>query len=338
MVLIFSIENDLSTSSVIKWLQYYQQKVIVISSDDNIYKFVKANSESLLFKNTLTGTQYNLLEFDACWWRRTGLSMKNFTKNELNKRLVVDGDDISDIVNGSKSILNNEINDLRYYIFSRIYKNCKIKIGNPNFYALNRLFTMEIASQKGFVVPDFEIISNTKQISDSDVIKDKFVSKAISNGIYNNIGQKRYYSYTELHRKDEYYDSSLNIFPSLITSLINKKYEIRTFYLDGHFFSMAIFSQTNSQTKVDFRKYSTTKPNRTEPYQLPAEIELKLKAVFDEFQLNCGSADLIVDDNNNFVFLEINPVGQYYMTSEPCNYHLDKIIAKYLIYGNVCKE
>ena len=55
--------------------------------------------------------------------------------------------------------------------------------------------------------------------------------------------------------------------------------------------------------------------------------------VFAELNLNCGSVDMIVDKNGEYVFLEINPVGQYGMVNEPCNYNLDHLIANYLIHG-----
>ena len=122
-------------------------------------------------------------------------------------------------------------------------------------------------------------------------------------------------------------------FPSLIMEKIEKKYEIRSFYLDGRFYSMAIFSQNNKQTEVDFRKYCADRPNKVEPFKLPCDIEEKLERLFRYFDLNCGSIDIIVDKNGKYVFLEINPVGQFQMTSIPCNYNIEQIIANYLVYG-----
>lgn len=114
--------------------------------------------------------------------------------------------------------------------------------------------------------------------------------------------------------------------------MVEKKYEIRSFFIDNKFYSMAIFSQTDEQTKIDFRKYSN---NRNEPYKLPFDIENKLKSLFKKLDLNTGSIDLIVDKNDNYIFLEINPVGQYGMTSFPCNYNLEETIANYLLYGRI---
>lgn len=95
---------------------------------------------------------------------------------------------------------------------------------------------------------------------------------------------------------------------------------------------MAIFSQSNSKTCIDFRKYDAKLPNRYIPYKLPDEIECALKKVMDCLKLNTGSIDLMVDENNKYYFLEINPVGQFGMVSEPCNYLLEKRIAEFLVF------
>ena len=43
--------------------------------------------------------------------------------------------------------------------------------------------------------------------------------------------------------------------------------------------------------------------------------------------LNSGSLDLIRAADGKYVFLEINPVGQFGMVSYPCNYNIEKEIA-----------
>ncbi len=51
----------------------------------------------------------------------------------------------------------------------------------------------------------------------------------------------------------------------------------------------------------------------------------------DKLDLNCGSIDMIVNTKNEFIFLEVNPVGQFGMVSEPCNYFLEKKVAEFLL-------
>ena len=40
---------------------------------------------------------------------------------------------------------------------------------------------------------------------------------------------------------------------------------------------------------------------------------------------------MIRASNGNYYFLEVNPVGQFGMTSIPCNYDLHEVVAKHLI-------
>lgn len=114
-----------------------------------------------------------------------------------------------------------------------------------------------------------------------------------------------------------------------VQNKINKDFEVRTFYLDGKLFRMAMFTQRDRKTQVDFRNYNFDNPARRIPYQLPLEVEQKLTKFMELMQINCGSFDLIKTNDNEHVFLEVNPVGQFGITSLPCNYNLDKI------FGNI---
>ena len=49
-----------------------------------------------------------------------------------------------------------------------------------------------------------------------------------------------------------------------------------------------------------------------------------------KLEYKTGSIDLLLDTENNYYFLEINPVGQFGMVSIPCNYNIEKKIAEYL--------
>lgn len=337
MILIFSIENELSTSAVIKWLKHYEQKIIRINANDHTYKFHKINNEGIFFINTITHQIINLLDAKSCWWRRSGLELTNFIREDPHGKFIIKDFDLSVLVNGDKNILKSEAISLKRYIFKKVYDTCDINIGTPWTYNLNKLEVLDIAKEEGLNVPYYEIISNMNQIQHSS-IQNEFVTKSIAEGIYEVIDNYSFYSYTELNQKKDFSGSEIPIFPSMIMNSVKKRMDIRTFYLAGKFYSMAIMSQSSNQTKTDFRKYSESKPNKCEVYKLPKTIKQKLERIFKRLSLNSGSVDLIVNQQGEYIFLEINPVGQYAMTSTPCNYNLDKIIAKYLIYGKVEKN
>lgn len=116
--------------------------------------------------------------------------------------------------------------------------------------------------------------------------------------------------------------------PSLLQEYIDKDYEVRSFYLKGAIYSMAILSQANSNTAIDFRKYDVVRPNRYVPYKLPDVLEKKMKTIMDLLKLVCGSFDIVKSTGGSYYFLEINPYGEFELLSRSCNYNLEYKYAK----------
>jgi glutathione synthase/RimK-type ligase-like ATP-grasp enzyme len=119
--------------------------------------------------------------------------------------------------------------------------------------------------------------------------------------------------------------------PTLVQNEINKEYEIRIFFFMKKLFTMAIFSQSDTQTEVDYRNYNSEKPNRNVPVVLPKEIEIKILKFVTELKLKTGSIDLIYSKCGKYYFLEINPMGQFDWVSKNCNYNIEKKIAQHLV-------
>jgi glutathione synthase/RimK-type ligase-like ATP-grasp enzyme len=119
--------------------------------------------------------------------------------------------------------------------------------------------------------------------------------------------------------------------PSLFQEYISKKIEIRSFYLNDVFYSMAIFSQLDSLTTLDYRNYNLEKPNRTVPFCLPESVQIQVKKLMKRLELDTGSIDLILTMEGDYVFLEINPTGQFGWLSKSCNYYIEREIAKHML-------
>jgi ATP-GRASP peptide maturase of grasp-with-spasm system len=192
---------------------------------------------------------------------------------------------------------------------------------------INKLSVLKKASELGIMIPSTYIITSKK---DFNKIQKPLITKAINNVGTISVDGHSFAGYTtELNDLPEKVGDKFG--PSLFQNLIDKKYEIRAFLLSGKFYSMAIFSQNDPQTSIDFRRYNHQAPNRTVPFNLPVDLEEKLLKLANHFNLRTGSFDLIKTTENHYVFLEINPGGQFGMVSYPCNYHLEKILALDLI-------
>lgn len=128
----------------------------------------------------------------------------------------------------------------------------------------------------------------------------------------------------------QYIRQESNNFPTLIQEEIKKQFEIRVFYLRSRCYSIAMFTQTNETTKTDYRNYNFTAPVRSVPFNLPRSLDIKVKQLMKEINLNSGSIDFIYSSNNEFIFLEVNPLGQFGNVSAAGNYFIEKKIANLL--------
>lgn len=187
---------------------------------------------------------------------------------------------------------------------------------------INKLWVLEQAQKYGLDVPPYFLADNT-----DDVCLNKTIMKTIGENprMENIIKDHSGMMYTSIVEKPE----STAFFTTFFQEKIEKQFEIRSFYLNGKIWSTAIFSQNDEQTKIDFRKYNAKKPNRNVPYNLPKDIEEKVRQLMLSLDLNCGSLDFIKSRNKHY-FLEVNAVGQFLGLSVKCNYSLEKEIAEYL--------
>jgi ATP-GRASP peptide maturase of grasp-with-spasm system len=260
-------------------------------------------------------------EINCIWYRRwSDRNYKHFFQNpDIGLPII---DKLTNYQSSNKKELKNI---LVHYLKDKNW------LSHPSNSSLNKLIVLTEASKLGLQIPDTKICSSKNVLINFFNTHKEIISKDLHNTLAFNDDSNFYNSVTKKVSKNFISKLPRNFTPSLFQKLIKKKYEIRSFYLDKTCYSMAIFSQNDNQTKVDFRNYNEDKPNRYVPYILPKNIELKITQLMQKLDLNTGSIDLIKDLDGNYVFLEINPVGQFGMVSEPCNYYLEKIIAEYLI-------
>lgn len=222
MIVIFSRGDDFSTRDVKNKLISMGQDVVVIEPMAAMEKFSEISSDGIIFES-LDGKRYNLLDATACWWRRTGIGMNNLV-DYVPTKLTAGEHDLSKILNSPRNHFNEEFKDLRDYIYNTMYKKCPIHIGNPNRMGLNRMYALDLAKEMGLKVPEYAVITNYNQLEKLNKISDRFVSKAISNGIYDFFGHDAYYTYTEAQDKADFANKNIKLFPSLVMSLVKKSF------------------------------------------------------------------------------------------------------------------
>jgi ATP-GRASP peptide maturase of grasp-with-spasm system len=192
------------------------------------------------------------------------------------------------------------------------------------------MLQLRFAEQVGLEVPPYLLSGERGAVLAFQEKHRDIITKVIDAPIFFLSEETSLPTYTTKVEREHILNLPENFSPSIFQKMIPKKCEIRSFYMDDTFYSMAIFSQTDDQTKVDFRKYNWKKPNRNVPFQLPESVQDQLRALMRKLDMHSGSFDIILTPEGAYVFLEVNPVGQFGMVSIPCNYYLEKKIAEFL--------
>ncbi len=102
---------------------------------------------------------------------------------------------------------------------------------------------------------------------------------------------------------------SIRITPGIFQERVDKAYELRVTVVGSRMFSVKIDSQAHSETTLDWRR--SLHDVAYEPVELPRNIEDRLTRFMEDFGLIYGAFDLIVTPEGEYVFLEINPSGQF---------------------------
>lgn len=125
------------------------------------------------------------------------------------------------------------------------------------------------------------------------------------------------------------HSEDIKLAPILAQEYIEKKFELRVTIVGQKIFACAIHSQDSEQSKVDWRNYDFENVKH-EPYQLPREVEEKLLSLMRQWGLHYGAIDMIVTPKDDFVFLEINPSGQWLWIEQLTGLPISKALAELL--------
>lgn len=318
-VCIISNESDHSTADIIDWIHYFKQEAIRINISSNV---IIRSIEVGVSEETIIEVDGKIVSLDSIysfWYRRGKIISSIYSKQPLSI-LSYPAEILDYLREEAKATV-----DHLYYLLE-----CKKSIGSLKTAQVNKLSVLNLAKLVGLTIPETVLISSKERLIQFKEKHCSIICKAIAEAININHLEGSIKCYTEIVG-DKVINDLPDTFPlTLFQPNISKFFELRIFYLDKVMKSMALFSQNDKLTKTDFRNYNISKPNRTVPYDLPEHIKTQISLLMNKLNLNCGSIDMIYSMNNDYVFLEVNPVGQFGMTSLPCNYNIEKNIAQFL--------
>lgn len=323
MINLIAEYNDNSINVIIDYLYYLSNGSVSfdrLNSDDTITDIhIELNSDNKMVQLCKSEKLFEFSKFNVNFYRRGSINYSNLNalRGSLNPKFY--------------KILHEEHNQIINYI-GYVTKN----IGSFNEeYENNKFINLNCASEAGILIPATIITNKKSALLDFYNRFQKIITKPIHHGHikFSDIESSSRYSSpgTILLGKDAIDSVDDYFLPSLFQEYIEKKYEIRIFFFQNEFFPMAIFSQYDEKTKIDFRNYNELSPNKNVPFKLPDELQNKLLSFVKKVNLTTGSIDLVCDTNEDFYFLEVNPGGQFGWVSKNCNYYIEKKIALTLL-------
>jgi ATP-GRASP peptide maturase of grasp-with-spasm system len=325
MVIIISKKRDKSTEDVMEWIDAQGGLALRINGDDVYGNGVlnicidNEKEDQISFRGKALDIPADQAHIG--WFRRW--SDQEYMNNILSLN-------VHNAVFGMmERVMRNDEGDIRAYLFSKLGLNNWLLDGRRAY--ANKMIILSEAVRLGMIVPATQICTTKADLRSFKERHNRIITKDISVPYDFYSGKARYSSFTTEITDDHIDTLPDTFFPSLFQELLEKEYELRIFYLDGQCYPMAIFSQNDSSTSVDFRRYNQSHPNRNVPYILPEEIEKQIYTFMNALEMKTGSIDMVRTTNGRYVFLEVNPGGQFGMVSYPCNYHLEKKVAKYLL-------
>jgi hypothetical protein len=323
MILVFTERADLNSRTVLAYLNNQREPFEVFLEDDAIeleYRIERNVFDYRVYKN------HNFVctsdEVKAVWYRRTDIQVYRFGTGEFSQE-------------GLK-VYSEEHLKTRTEQIKRCFhaKKCLGKFGHGNY---NKMEFLEVCTSLDIGIPKTLITRSKEQLLDFwNNCGGKIITKSLAFPFecihYTESGETDSYrmGYTVSVGKPE-----MELLPdffelSMFQEKLDKLFEIRSIYLDGKVYSQAIFSQSREVAALDYR-LGYDSGMRMCNYTLPEAIEKQVGELMKKLDLNFGSLDIVVTKDKRYVFLEVNPNGQYEAVSLATNSNVDNEVAKFLM-------
>jgi hypothetical protein len=177
----------------------------------------------------------------------------------------------------------------------------------------NKQLQLGLAAELGFEIPPTLITTDPAEFLDfyrshDGELIDKLPSTVLPGS--QRTGKQLMRFTQPVTTRDVGYARRLRHSPVLFQRNIAKKFELRITIVDDQALAAEIHSQSTKRTQLDWRHYDWDHtPYRA--HALPDAVRERCLALTRRLGLRFGAIDMIVTPDGRYVFLEINPSGQW---------------------------
>lgn len=195
----------------------------------------------------------------------------------------------------------------------------------------SKIGQLKIAPLFGLEIPDTIITNNPDDVrAFYQKHSGKIVNKVLAKGFVDINGETRtiYTNLVDFQMLD-FVDTCKTV-PCVFQEYIPKEVEIRATVVGKQVFAAEIHSQTSQRTRHDWRRYDLENTLHR-PHELPVEVQKACVGITKHYGLEFGAIDLILTPEGKYIFLEINPNGQWawieVLTGLPISDAIAKLLA-----------
>ena len=194
----------------------------------------------------------------------------------------------------------------------------------------NKYEQLSIARSLGFRIPRTLITDEPSAIREFyDACEGRVIIKAVKHGYVSGNGSARLAFTSELN---EVIINKLDSFAHIPVERVNKRCDVRVTVVGATVFSTAIFSQQQEGTRLDWRRMDLLDVELVHtPIKLPETLADQCRVLTGHFGLNFSAIDLVLEPDGNYVFLEMNPNGQWAWLEQRVGYPIRDAIIDFLL-------
>ncbi|NOQ74110.1 MAG: hypothetical protein GQ574_19035 [Crocinitomix sp.] len=321
MILCITHSNDLYTiDNVMAYFSQNNIKALRINTDDfltdlSIVSTLDDNGSEVVVSSK--AFSFKLSEVSGVWFRKI-----------WQPRI------LDEIAADYRANVGGEINTTLSSFFQLLEKQapCINVLSKARKIEGNKFDQLCQAKEVGLLTPDTIITSDFESVKQFYAKHDGNIIAKLQNSLSFSMGAgERFFPTTQINEENlELLEDTLSCCPMIFQNNIPKAYELRIAYIEGKCFTGKIDASKSDKGKQDWR-YSENKVTFWAPYELPIAEVKKIDELMKRFELSFGAIDVICQPNGEYVFLEVNPSGEWGMLEKELGYPIAATIAKTLL-------
>lgn len=195
--------------------------------------------------------------------------------------------------------------------------------------AENKLQQLQVAQACGLNIPATVMTNDGEAVKKFYTQQQEQVAMKLHGALSRSMsGQAPFFPTTRLETHTLPLLHSLSYCPMIFQAYIEKAYELRIAYIAGECFTGKI-DASGGTGEHDWR--ISGGGAIWQHYQLPPDIADKLHHFMQALDLSFGAIDMIRQPDGQYIFLEVNPQGEWGMLQKYLDYPISETIAEKLV-------